>query len=91
VRYFAASLAKMPEQRRVCLKSVSIVGLNWLGSTKTLIKMKCRPTGASEAAKVAKVHLDDRRQGTCEKCWLEGDIKFEVSRAGRSFCVAASF
>ncbi len=78
VQYFAMSLANMPEQRRVCLKAVSIGGLNWLGSGKTYIKVSCRPTGASEAAKVAKEYLNDRRQASFGHCSLEGDIKIEV-------------
>ncbi|CAL5221800.1 g4055 [Coccomyxa viridis] len=81
VQYFAMSLANMPEQRRVCLKAVSIGGLNWLGSGKTYIKVSCRPTGASEAAKVAKEYLNDRRQASFGHCSLEGDIKIEVIRA----------
>ncbi|CAK0780092.1 hypothetical protein CVIRNUC_004934 [Coccomyxa viridis] len=81
VRYFAASLAQVPRQHRVCLKAVSIGGLNWLGSgRRTDIKIRCRPTGAAEAAKVARIHLDDKRRGSCEDCWLEGDLKFEVLR-----------
>ena len=80
MRYFAASLAQVPRQHRVCLKAVSIGGLNWLGSgRRTDIKIRCRPTGAAEAAKVARIHLDDKRRGSCEDCWLEGDLKFEVS------------
>ena len=80
MRYFAASLAQLPRQHRVCLKAVSIGGLNWLGSgRRTDIKVRCRPTGAAEATKLARIHLDDKRRGSCEDCWLEGDLKLEVS------------
>ena len=80
MRYFAVSLAQSPRQHRVCLKAASIGGLNWLGSgRRTDIKVRCRQTGAAEAAKVARIHLDDKRRGSCEDCWLEGDLKFEVS------------
>ena len=80
VRYFAASLVQLPRQHRVCLKAVSIGGLNWLGSgRRTDIKVRCRPTGAAEAGKVARIHLDAKRQGSCKDCWLEGDLRFEVS------------
>lgn len=68
----------MPEQHRVCLSAVSIGGLNWLGSGKTLIKVSCHPTGASQAAKVAKELLSDRRRACFANCSLEGDIKLEV-------------
>ena len=78
VRYFAASLASMPQQRRVCLKAVSVGGWNWLGRGQTAVKVRCRPTGASEAAKVARFGLDDKRHASCGECWLEGDLKFEV-------------
>ena len=84
VRYFAMSLDKKLEQRRVCLRSVSIGGLNWLGSGKTLIKVSCRPTGASEAAKVAKEYLNDRRRASFGHCSLEGDIKIEVGSISAS-------
>ena len=68
----------MPEQRRVCLSAVSIGGLNWLGSGKTLIRVSCRPTGACEAAKVAKEYQSDGRRASFANCSLEGDIKVEV-------------
>lgn len=78
VRCFAASLACMPQQRRVRLTGISIGGLNWLGRGGTAIKVRCRPSGSCEAAKVARIDLDDKRRGACEDCSLEGDIKFEV-------------
>lgn len=78
VRYFAMSLANMPKLRRVCLRAVSIGGLNWLGNGKTLIKVSCRPTGASDMAKVAREYLNDKRRASFGHCSLEGDIKIEV-------------
>ena len=84
VRYFAASLVSMPQQRRVCLKAVSIGGWNLLGMGQTAIKVRCRPTGASEAAKAAKFGLDDKRHASCGDCWLEGDLKFEVFKTSFS-------
>ncbi len=63
----------------VVLQSVRISGLNWItGRNRGVLVLRCRPSGAAAARKIALIYLGQGDTALPGPWQLEGDIKFEV-------------
>ncbi len=79
VHYFARALRAWPQKRVVALEAVRMDGLGWLSeSNRGTLVLRCRPTGASAAHRVATIHITSGGKALATPWQLEGDIKLEV-------------
>ena len=79
MHYFARALRAWPQKRVVALEAVRMDGLGWLSeSNRGTLVLRCRPTGASAAQRVATIHISSGGKALATPWQLEGDIKLEV-------------
>ncbi|CAL8468829.1 g8370 [Coccomyxa elongata] len=84
VHYFARAMRAWPQKRVVALQAVRMEGLGWISeSNRGSLVLRCRPTGAPAAHKVATIHISGGGKALAAPWQLEGDIKLEVSRFSR--------